>query len=219
MGNRCVITTKANMDNNGVGIYLHWNGGRDSVAAFLEYCELRGFRAPSEDEYGWARLAQVIANFMDAGGLSVGVDTVNNLDCDNGDNGVFLIDGWRITGRMYFVGAEQDLYSRKDMLKAIDDAQPAVQQIGGILTAEKVPTSDLMPGDKIYLKDDLTGHYDVVEVVGCGQIKWVNGSRAFGVPFCNKYGATREEQEKNPNNYLRGAEYYYYEEPIEVEKA
>ena len=37
MGNRAVITTKENMDNNGIGIYLHWNGGRDSVRAFLKY--------------------------------------------------------------------------------------------------------------------------------------------------------------------------------------
>ena len=37
MGNRAVITTKENMYNNGVAIYLHWNGGRDSVEAFLEY--------------------------------------------------------------------------------------------------------------------------------------------------------------------------------------
>ena len=26
MGNRAVITTRENFDNNGVGVYLHWNG-------------------------------------------------------------------------------------------------------------------------------------------------------------------------------------------------
>jgi hypothetical protein len=37
MGNRAVITD----NKQRIGIYLHWNGGRDSVEAFLKYCELR----------------------------------------------------------------------------------------------------------------------------------------------------------------------------------
>lgn len=92
MGNRAVITTKENWRNGGVGIYLHWNGGRDSVEAFLKYCELKGFRSPSSDSYGMARLCQVIGNFF-GGGLSVGIDTLWHLDCDNFDNGVYIIDG------------------------------------------------------------------------------------------------------------------------------
>ena len=45
MGNRAVITTRkagvnpANSD--ATGVYLHWNGGRDSVEAFLAYCKLK----------------------------------------------------------------------------------------------------------------------------------------------------------------------------------
>ena len=128
MGNRAVITTKANMDNNGVGVYLHWNGGRDSVRAFLKYCELRGYRAPSEDNYGWARLCQVIGNFF--GGLgSLGIDTVNHLDCNNWDNGVYLIEGWEIVGRMYFEGEEQDEYDLVGMLKTINDSMPESERI------------------------------------------------------------------------------------------
>ena len=64
MGNRAVITTRENFENNGIGVYLQWNGGRDSVSAFLEYCRLRNFRPPEEDNYGWARLIQIIANFI-----------------------------------------------------------------------------------------------------------------------------------------------------------
>ena len=55
MGNRCVITTKENYEKGGIGVYLHWNGGRDSVTAFLRYCELKGYRAPDKDCYGWGR--------------------------------------------------------------------------------------------------------------------------------------------------------------------
>ena len=74
MGNRAVITTQ----DEKMGIYVHWNGGYDSVNAFLKYCELRGYRSPTEDlTYGFARLAQVICNFF-GGGLSCGVDLSTN---------------------------------------------------------------------------------------------------------------------------------------------
>ena len=128
MGNRAVITTKENMDNNGIGVYLHWNGGRDSVRAFLKYCELKGYRAPSEDNYGWARLCQVIGNFF-GGGSSLGIDTVNHLDCNNWDNGVYLIEGWEIVGRMYFDGEEQDYYDLVEMLNGINECMPESERI------------------------------------------------------------------------------------------
>ena len=124
MGNRAVITTKENFENNGVGIYVHWYGGRDSVEAFLKYCELAGYRKPSEDNYGWARLVQVIANFMGNDGLSVGIDVVEHLDCDNEDNGVYIIDGWKIVGREYFEGEEYQSYDLEQMLNEIDKCQP-----------------------------------------------------------------------------------------------
>lgn len=135
MGNRAVITTRENFDNNGVGVYLHWNGGRTSVTAFLKYCEMRGFRAPDEDNYGWARLTQVIANFMGADGLSVGIDTIDHLDCDNWDNGTYIIKGWKIVGHEYSEPCE-DTYDFNEMLKTIDEAQPAEQQLGEKLENE-----------------------------------------------------------------------------------
>ena len=100
MGNRAVITTSRDNDvsmSNDIGIYLHWNGGRDSVEAFLEYCKRRGFRSPDQDCYGWARLCQVIGNFF-GNDLSIGIDRCCNLDCDNWDNGVYIIKNWKIVG-------------------------------------------------------------------------------------------------------------------------
>lgn len=129
MGNRAVITTRENFDNNGIGVYLHWQGGKRSVKAFLDYCKMRGFRAPDEDNYGWARLTQVIANFMGGDGLSVGVDTVNNLDCDNWDNGTYIIKGWKVVGHEYSE-PNNDTYDRFELLKAIDDSQPEEQKLG-----------------------------------------------------------------------------------------
>ena len=129
MGNRAVITTRENFDNNGVGVYLHWQGGETSVKAFLKYCEMRGFRAPDEDNYGWARLVQVIANFMGGDGLSVGIDTVDHLDCDNWDNGTYIIKGWEIVGHEYDAPTK-DRHTMEEILRVIDRAQPEKQQLG-----------------------------------------------------------------------------------------
>ena len=132
MGNRAVITTSGSYsvkDSAEMGVYLHWNGGRDSVEAFLTYCKLRGFRAPESDNYGWARLCQVIGNFF-GGELSIGIDKCCNLDCENGDNGVYVIKGWEIRKRLYHKGGEQRQHDLVDMVCAIDEAQPVKEQLG-----------------------------------------------------------------------------------------
>jgi len=131
MGNRAVITTRESFESgSGLGVYLHWNGGRDSVQGFLEYCRLRSFRTPDKDDYGWARLCQVIGNFIGADGLSVGIDEVQKLDKDNGDNGTYLVEDWKIVGRRFFDGQEQSLYPLHQMLHVIDESQPEAQQLG-----------------------------------------------------------------------------------------
>ncbi len=133
MGNRAVITASKDKDvksSTDIGVYLHWNGGRDSVNAFLTYCRLRGFRCPTQDPYGWARLCQVIGNYF-GGDLSIGVDQCRNLDCDNWDNGVYIIgDNWQIVDRLYTHGEEQNSYDLLDMLLDIDGAQPAKDRLG-----------------------------------------------------------------------------------------
>ena len=131
MGNRAVITTSKSTDiknSTDIGIYLHQNGGRDSVQAFLKYCELKGYRSPEKDNYGWARLCQVIGNFF-GGELSIGIDSCCSLDCDNWDNGVYIIKDWKIVGRKYFDGIEQDNYNLKDMLFDINEAQPEGEKL------------------------------------------------------------------------------------------
>jgi len=119
MGNRAVITT----EKKEIGIYLHWNGGRDSVEAFLAVCKELGHRSPENDNYGWARLCQVIANYM-GGTTSIGIDILNNLDCDNGDNGVYILRNWEIVGREYFTGEEQKEYEFDKMVTDVKDSQP-----------------------------------------------------------------------------------------------
>ena len=142
MGNRAVITTEKNFENNGVGVYLHWNGGYDSVSAFLKYCEIKGYRTPDTDNYGWARLCQVVGNFF-GGSTSVGIDTVDKLDCDNYDNGVYIIKGWEIVDRKHKRYSEQMEYEMEEMLLEIDNHMPKEEQIGEYLKAKEIPTEDL----------------------------------------------------------------------------
>jgi hypothetical protein len=195
MGNRAVITT----DLNGIGIYLHWNGGRDSVEAFLKYCELKGYRSPSCDSYGYARLTQVISNFF-GGSLSIGIDLCSRLDCDNGDNGTYIIKGWEIVDRKYFKGAEQNEYSMTEMLQAIDEAQPEKEQLKDYLTAEDVKTEDLKIGDKVVFINELTGAVEKSTIIGFSTKEYANGHKVLGLPYMNRYG--NDNPETNPNNYF-----------------
>lgn len=147
MGNRAVITIGF-QDTNGefniykeneIGVYLHWNGGYDSVNAFLTYCRLKEYRCPEDDCYGWARLCQVIGNFF-GGSTSIGIDVCSNLDCDNYDNGVYLINNWKIVGRVYHKGKEQNSYNLIEMLFEIDKRQPENEQLGEEYIKEKINT-------------------------------------------------------------------------------
>lgn len=142
MGNRAVITASKDVDiekSNDIGVYLHWNGGRDSVEAFLLYCKIKGYRAPEGDSYGWARLCQVIGNYF-GGSNSIGIDSCCNLDCDNYDNGVYIIENWEIIGRKYFCGTEQDTYDLLEMLLDINNAQPEKERLSEIEIKEFVCT-------------------------------------------------------------------------------
>ena len=100
MGNRAVITASTHTTIGGVGIYVHWNGGPESVAAFLDVARARGYRDPSEDEsYAMARLCGLICEFF-GGTDSVGIGPLDSLDCDNFDNGVYVIGkGWKVVNR------------------------------------------------------------------------------------------------------------------------
>lgn len=120
-----------------IGVYLHWNGGYDSVNAFLTYCKMRGFRSTNTDNYGWARLIQVIGNFF-GGDLSIGVGPIKTLDCDNWDNGVYLIKDWEIKGRYFFEGEEQTEHKLGEMLKKIDKEQPEGDRLGEKEIEEKL---------------------------------------------------------------------------------
>ena len=116
MGNRAVLE----IQNENIGIYLHWNGGRNSVQAFLDVA--KEYNVRTTEDYGLARLVQIIGNFF-GGILSVGIGSIKQLDTDNGDNGVYVIDKYfNIVERKFMRNPEQTTPSVEDMKGAIKEA-------------------------------------------------------------------------------------------------
>jgi hypothetical protein len=100
MGNRAVITVAPYAETN-IGIYLHWNGGRESIEAFLQAAKALGMRSPGGDPYyAMARLVQIIGNFF-GGSTALGIGLCSELDGES-DNGTYVIDDdWEIVGRVH----------------------------------------------------------------------------------------------------------------------
>lgn len=213
MGNRAIITDTTRK----VGVYLHWNGGRDSVEPFLEYCKRKKYRGfGSDTSYGMARLIQVIGNFF-GGTTSLGVTT-----CCKGyeDNGLYVVKDWDIVGRYieqfdeetqsykeveFPEDEEQNEWDFQEMLESIDLSQPEKERLGiDFLRAKKVPVSSLKVGDTIFTynwNDELKK----VKVIGFGENEPVNGHNVLGLPqidLCNGGDWT------NPNNYIYEKEVY-----------
>ena len=197
MGNRAVITGT----DKRTAIYLHWNGGRDSVEGFLEYARLKGVRSPKTDPpYALARLTQIIGNFL-GGTLSLGIVPYEEMYADNGDNGAYIVgDDWKIVGREFFDGKEQCEYSLADALEAIDKAQPEKERLGeDFLTAEVVPVSALEIGDTVTFVEEFSDGVQTARVIGRGEVRLVNGQSVYDVPYTDRYG---DKPEENINNYL-----------------
>ena len=126
MGNRAVLVWKdkdGNYDDNSIGVYLHWNGGRDSVEAFLAYCEMCGYESPTEDPIGYERFVEVVRGFFGSSRTTVETAPISQLDTDNYDNGMYVCRGWDIVDRKYLRGKEQLCYGFRDMLYAINNGQ------------------------------------------------------------------------------------------------
>lgn len=95
MGNRAVITFSENKASP--CIYLHWNGGRASVEAFIKAAKHLGlqscYRNTTEHQV-MDLLAEMIAThfFKTDVGMTVYRHTYGSADADNWDNGVYVLD-------------------------------------------------------------------------------------------------------------------------------
>ena len=118
MGNRAVITIKEDNrpQEDWRSLYLHWNGGRDTVEPLLHVAKLYEVRCDSS--YGIARLSQIMGNYF-GGTLSLGVGTYKQLDTDNFDNGVYVVEDWEIVDREFNPGQEQQEYDFNEMVAEI----------------------------------------------------------------------------------------------------
>jgi hypothetical protein len=108
MGNRAVITFDTH--DKAPCIYLHWNGGRASVDAFLAAAKHQGITLPDDMSITQAKihamdaLAKMIAErfFNCEVGVNVYRQEYGKSDRDNWDNGTYVIDPyWDITQRLF----------------------------------------------------------------------------------------------------------------------
>lgn len=203
MGNRAIIKP----EGKDIGVYLHWNGGIDSVTAFLKYCELRRFRG-FDDDYGMARFCQVVGNFF-GGSLSIGIETgvIENEDYAKFiDNGIYVVKGWKIVRHIadpYY----KEGYDLDDFLHYIDEQQPEKEQLGEYLDAVETPISEIKLGDLVFV-EDIEGHFEKRRVMGFGEDKYVNGHHVLNVPYVDKWGSGPD----NINNYIFGTARVLHEE-------
>lgn len=110
MGNRATITT-APFNKKNACIYVHWNGGRESIEAFCAAAKELGYRSPGDDaSYAMARLTGLICNFFGLDGdTSIGFGTVGDLIEAGGDNGCFVLGGdWEIVEQRNYKGRVVD---------------------------------------------------------------------------------------------------------------
>ena len=193
MGNRAIVKP----EGQSIGVYLHWNGGIDSVTAFLKYCELKNYRG-FDDPYGLARFTQVVGNFF-GGGLSIGIETEiveTKEDAYWMDNGIYVVKGWEIV-RQIGGSSEREGYDLNEFLKEIDIKQPLTERLGDFLDGIETPASEIKIGDRVFVQD-VRGNFEKHKVIGIGSDKVVNGRNVLGVPYVDKYG----NGENNINNYI-----------------
>ena len=113
-----------------VGVYMHWNGGRDSIDAFL-LATKEAMKGRVDPAFAPARFVQCVTTWM-PGNSSVGLATCNELDCDNGDNGTYLVDpaSLEIHGRRHYDHEEQAGYDIREIADQIAARLPKELPLG-----------------------------------------------------------------------------------------
>ena len=121
MGNRAVIE----LEQSGLGIYMHWNGGRDSIEPLLHVA--KEYKIQSKGKYFLlSSLCKMIANSFTSSTYSpVEANPIDTLDCDNFDNGVYVINSnLDIVDRKFTRYPEQnehDFYGMVEYIKEKND--------------------------------------------------------------------------------------------------
>jgi len=102
MGNRATVIFTDGKKSFSPAVYLHWNGGAESVYGFLE--ELNRRKARADQCYECARFIELAGDFMDQDEFSSSCLGVANsprsdkpqdlakVKTDLGDNGIYLVN-------------------------------------------------------------------------------------------------------------------------------
>lgn len=94
MGNKAFVVFKeSKTEKPDHGVYLHWNGGPESILGFLEVLKERKW---TRMDYASARFVAVVSEMFDGegndSGLSVGImGCTDPKELDPGDNGIFEV--------------------------------------------------------------------------------------------------------------------------------
>lgn len=105
MGNRAVVVFETaepgrtagggftSYKSSGLAVYLHWNGGPESVYAFLDAMDRYG--VPCDGDYEVVRFLQIAGNFF-GGASSLGIFPIGKHDLaiqgkDPGEHGVYVV--------------------------------------------------------------------------------------------------------------------------------
>lgn len=115
MGNRAVITFSQH--KTAPCIYLHWNGGRASVEAFIKSAKHLGLHVCKNecDEHKVLDLfAEMIAThfFETKVGMTVYREQYGRADTTNSDNGVYVLDS-KLNIRKRILNGSQEEIDRK----------------------------------------------------------------------------------------------------------
>lgn len=162
MGNRGFVTT----ENGNYGIYFHWNGGRDSIEAFVKYAKLTQIPCPhgryaDGELYSWQRFATLVEN----AGFNPEIQRIEaEMKNETGrlkddywgtDNGIYYLKDWEIVGRAFQPDTEQNEYDLQGFLQFLDESQPIKKQLGLGKDTEKPAdhSGDTAPKDTAPVKD------------------------------------------------------------------
>lgn len=208
MGNSCFVTTPKKQ----VGIYLHWNGGRDSIESFCEYMRILDTANIVGDQgYALAQFSKVVGNYL--GTDSIGLYPYDE-SCRDCDNGVYVLGkNWSIEERIYpSCYADGDEFKEQyehtidEMVRDIDNRQPEGLKLGRLwFDAKLVKATDIKVGDVVLTKGDsvgaLNGRFvEEAEIVGICKDK---NSEYYGLPYIGRYNVPGViTNEENGNNYL-----------------
>ena len=138
MGNRATVIFQAK-GHISPAVYLHWNGGPESVYQFLDELDRRKVRADAD--YEAARFVQLVGEYFDqdgTGSLSLGLaqgparispEALALVQTDHGDNGFYVVDRSGKAPQVRRFTAEWDRNRHKDNITELAPAAVETERI------------------------------------------------------------------------------------------